>query len=125
MLRNERGFTLIEIIAVLVILGILAATAVPKYINLQDEARASAAQAAIAEVKARSMLYYAVNTLRNGAPPPIASITSSLTSAPDVGADFGVTAAVNGTNGINISVGTVKGIAITAVTGYWTMPQEE
>jgi len=122
-MRNEKGFTLIEIIAVLVILGILAAAAVPRYVSLQEEARASAAQAAIAEVKAQANQYYAVNTLRNGAPPPIASITTSVTTAPDVGPDFGVTAAVNGTNGINISVGTVRGIAITAVTGYWTMPQ--
>ena len=37
MLGNQRGFTLLEIIAVLVILGILAAVAVPKYIDLQEE----------------------------------------------------------------------------------------
>jgi MSHA pilin protein MshA len=37
-LRNEKGFTLIEIIAVLVILGIMAAVAVPRYIALAQQA---------------------------------------------------------------------------------------
>ena len=40
-LKNHSGFTLIELIVVIVILGILATTALPKFINLQDDAHAS------------------------------------------------------------------------------------
>ncbi len=124
MIGNQKGFTLIEIIAVLVILGILAATAVPRYISLQEEARASAAQAAIAEVKAQANQYYAINTLRNGAPPPISSVLTSVTATPNVGPDYTVAAAIAaGSTGITISVSAVRGTAITAVVGTWTMPQ--
>ncbi|WP_424991843.1 type II secretion system protein [Nitratidesulfovibrio liaohensis] len=51
--QKEAGFTLIEIIAVLVILGVLAAVAVPKYFDLQENARQSAVDAAAAELQAR------------------------------------------------------------------------
>jgi len=44
MKRQQHGFTLIELVVVIVILGILAATALSRFVNLQSEARAPAVQ---------------------------------------------------------------------------------
>ena len=52
-LINKKGFTLIEIIAVLLIIGIISAVAAKKYLSLTNQARTLAAQGAIAEIKGR------------------------------------------------------------------------
>lgn len=52
-LNKQQGFTLIEILAVLVLLGVLAAVAVPKYISLTDEAKNKAVAAGITALNAR------------------------------------------------------------------------
>ena len=53
---KENGFTLLEIIAALVILSILAAVAIPRYISLDESAKQKGLDAAIAELNGRETL---------------------------------------------------------------------
>jgi len=62
-LQNDKGFTLIEIIAVLIILSVLAAVVVPRYVDLEEGARQRAIDAVISEINARESLTWADNKI--------------------------------------------------------------
>ena len=62
-MKREKGFTLIELVMVIVILGILAAVAMPKYVNMQDEAKSAAAKGVIGTVRSAVAIQYAKNAL--------------------------------------------------------------
>lgn len=55
----QGGFTLIELVVVIVILGILAATAIPRFTDLSADARVAKMQAAAGAVRAGSAMYHA------------------------------------------------------------------
>ena len=60
-LFGKKGFTLIEIVIVIVLLSILAAVAYPKYLDLRDDAHRSADLATISALRAGVHIYFAKN----------------------------------------------------------------
>lgn len=61
---NNKGFTLIELVIVIIILGMLSATAIPKFINLQSDANISVLEGAQAAMSSADSLVYSLASLR-------------------------------------------------------------
>jgi MSHA pilin protein MshA len=58
-MKNQNGFTLIELVIVIVLLGVLAAIAVPRFVNLEDDAQEAALNASAAAVTSAMNINYA------------------------------------------------------------------
>ena len=69
--RNEAGFTLIELVIVIVILGILSAVAIPKYEDMREKARTATLKGQLGSIRSGIAIQYGRNALNGGATFPV------------------------------------------------------
>ncbi|MGQ4276691.1 type II secretion system protein [Pseudidiomarina sp. E22-M8] len=83
-MKRQQGFTLIELIIVIVVLGILAVTAAPQFINFSSDARESTVKGAQASIQGAMQLVYArslVNGTEDDSPATVTTEGGTVTTS--------------------------------------------
>lgn len=112
-MKCKRGFTLIEVVIVMVILGILAVVAIPKFVDLTSNAKISATQATLGTIRSVLAVEYA-KAAANGS----AAFPASLGAA-NFANNQEPKNSLTGQDGIGVVAAAPGGTATHAADGYW------
>lgn len=120
---GQKGFTLIELIVIIVILGILAAVAIPRFVDIQTEARIAKMQGAVGAIKGAAATAHAAWLVKGGTSVTMEGATVPIRYGyPDVGGDGDTNTATSGSNsGIVIAAGGLTDYNIVAGTSATTI----
>ena len=88
-LKKQQGFTLIELVVVIVILGILAATAAPKFINLSSDANVAVLKSMGGAIKASGQLVYTNSAIQGLNNSELGNVDLDGDGTPDIETRYG------------------------------------